>query len=253
MNTNSVQAAFSTLPPASGTFAWSAGADTMTFTPSEAGFAPLTNISVVLTNSALDASGQAMFAPYHLSFHTSAAPPSVYISSPATDGSVIAMGSNTTYLVQVCFTPTLDTNDASLFNLTINGELQPQSSYMFRPPGVVPACAGMRTLLYLWSGAPPGTNTIQIGYNNNGVVLSDTRTVIVPPPFLISGLDEGNQFVVWSSTPGVNYVVLATTNLGQTFVPISGTILATGLTTTYRDISNTPPAAQRFYKIKVVP
>jgi hypothetical protein len=252
MNTNSVQVAFSTLPPASGTFAWSATADTMTFTPSEAGFAPSTNISVVLTNLVLDASGQAMFAPYQLLFHTSAAPPSVYISSPASDGLVIAMGSNVTYLVQVCFTPTLDTNDASLFHLTINGELQPQSSYTFRPPGAVAACAGMRTLLYPWSSASPGTNTLQISYNN-GVVLSDTRTVIVPPPLSISGLDESNQSVIWSSTPGVTYLVLATTNLSQQFVPVSGTILATGLTTTYLDVSNTPSAAQRFYKIKVVP
>jgi alpha-amylase len=253
MNTNSVQAAFSTLPPASGTFAWSASADTMTFSPYGAGFAPLTNISVVLTNSVLNASGQAMFAPYRLLFHTTAAPPFIYISSPATNGSIIPMGSNITYLVQVCFTATLDTNDASLFNLTINGELQPQSSYMFRPPGVVAACGGMRALLYNWSGAPPGTNTIQISYQNNGVFLSDTRTVIVPPPLVISGLAGGNQSVVWSSTPGVNYTVLAATDLSQTFVPISGIIPATGLTTTYQDTSNTPPAAQRFYRIKVVP
>jgi alpha-amylase len=253
MNTNSVQSAFSTVPPASGTFAWSATEDTMTFSPSGTGFTPSTNISVSLTNSASDASGQAMFAPYHLLFHTSAAPPSVYISSPASDGAVIAMSSNVTYSVEVCFTATLDTNDASLFNLTINGGLQPQSSYTFRPPGVVAACAGMRTLLYPWSGASPGTNTIQVDYHNNGVVLSDTRTVIVPPPLAISGLDESNQSVIWSSTPGVTYMVLATTNLSQAFVPISGTIMATGLTTTYLDTSNTPPAAERFYKIKVVP
>ena len=40
----------------------------------------------------------------------------------------------------------------------------------------------MRSLLYNWSGALPGSNTIQVVYSNNAVVLSDARTVIVPPP-----------------------------------------------------------------------
>jgi len=256
MNTNSVQAAFSTIPPVSGTFTWSAAGDTMTFTPNGAGFSPLTNITVMVTNSAFGgASGKNMFAPYALSFLTAAAPPTVYISSPATDGLVIPMGSNTTYLIQACFTPTLDTNDPSLFNLTINSVLQPQSSYIFRPPGAVSGCSGMRSLLYNWSGASPGTNIIHIVYSNSsaGVVLSDTRTVIVPPPLVISSLSSNNQLIVWSSTPGVNYTVLATTNLSQPFIPISGVIPANGLSTSYLDISNSPPAPQKFYEIEVVP
>src|SRR5208337_238053 len=119
MDTNSVQAAFSTVPSVSGSFAWSATHDTMTFTAGGAGLPGLTNITVNLTNSAFDAaSGKTLFAPYSLSFQTAAAPASVYFSSPATDGLVIPMGNNTTYLIQVCFTPVLDTNDPSLFNLT---------------------------------------------------------------------------------------------------------------------------------------
>jgi len=188
-----------------------------------------------------------------LLFQTAAAPPSVYISSPATDGLVIPMGSNTTYLIQVCFTPALDTNNPSLFNLTINGMLQPQSSYIFRPPGAVAGCSGMRSLLYNWNGALPGSNTIQVVYSNNGVVLSGARTVIVPPPLAISGLASNNQTVVWSSTLGVNYTVLATTNLSQPFTPISGAIPANGRSTSYLDISNSPPAPQKFYEIEVVP
>ena len=254
MDANSVQAAFSTTPSVSGSFTWSAAHDTMIFTPDGAGLPGLTNITVNLTNSAFDAvSGKTMFAPYHLLFQTAAAPPSVYISSPATDGLVIPMGSNTTYLIQVCFTPALDTNNPSLFNLTVNGVLQPQSSYIFRPPGAVAGCSGLRSLLYNWSGALPGSNTIQVVYSNHAVVLSDTRTVIVPPPLAISGLANNNRSVVWSSTPGVNYTVLATTNLSQPFTPISGVIPAKGLSTSYLDISNSPPAPQKFYEIEVVP
>jgi hypothetical protein len=113
----------------------------------------------------------------------------------------------------------------------------------------------MRSLLYNWSGASPGTNIIQVVYSNSsaGVVLSDTRTVIVPLPLVISGLVSNNQLVVWSSTPGVNYTVLATTNLSQPFTPISGVIPANGLSTSYLDISNSPPVSQKFYEIEVVP
>jgi glycosidase len=254
MDTNSVQAAFSILPPTGGSFGWSTAHDMMTFTPGGAGLAVSTNITVNLTNSAFGAaSGKTMFAPYHLSFQTAAAPPSVYISSPATDGLVIPMGSNITYLIQACFTPALDTNDPSLFNLTINGVLQTQAAYIFRPPGAVAGCSGMRSLLYNWSGAMPGSNTIEVVYSNHGLVLTAARTVIVPPPLAISGLASNNQSVVWSSTPGVNYAVLATTNLGRPFTPVSGVIPANGLSTSYLDISNSPPAPQKFYEIEVVP
>jgi hypothetical protein len=75
MNTNSVQAAFSTMPSAAGSFDWSAARDVMTFTAGGAGLPGLTSIAVHLTNTAFDAtSGKAMFAPYHLSFQTAAAP-----------------------------------------------------------------------------------------------------------------------------------------------------------------------------------
>ncbi len=71
MDTNSVQSAFSITPAVGGTFAWSAAHDTMTFAPGGAGFSPLTMVLVRITNSAVDAvSGNAMFAPYQLQFHT---------------------------------------------------------------------------------------------------------------------------------------------------------------------------------------
>ena len=57
MDTNSVQAAFSTIPPVTGSFTWSTmnlPNDTMTFYPDAGGFPQLTNITVKVTNSAFD-------------------------------------------------------------------------------------------------------------------------------------------------------------------------------------------------------
>jgi len=260
MNTNSVQSAFSTVPPVAGIFSWSASGDALTFTPAGSGFPPLTNIMVTVGNTAFDAvSGNNLVASYQLLFQTAAAPPVVYFSSPAGDGTVVPLGSNTTYLVQVCFTSTLDTNDATLFNLSINGVVQPPSADIFRPVGSVAGCPGLRSLLYNWSGATPGTvngtNLLQVVYSNrqSSVVLGATRLVIVPPPLMISGLVSNHQQVVWSSTPGINYQVLATTNLSQPFTPVSGTVLAGGLSASFLDVSNLPPAPQKFYEIEVVP
>ena len=260
MNTNSIQSAFSTAPAVTGNFSWSVSGDTLKFTPTGAGFAPLTNITITVSNTAFDAiSGNQMIAPYHLLFQTTSAPPVVFFSSPANDGTVVPLGTNITYLMQVCFTPTLDTNDASLFNLTINGVLQPQASYIFRPVGSVAGCTGLRSLLYNWSRTSPGTiigtNLIQIVYSNNatGAQLSDSQTVIVPPPLVISGLIDNFKTIVWSSTPGLDYQVLATTNLTQPFTPASGVIPASALSTSFMDVSNSPPAPQKFYEIEIVP
>jgi hypothetical protein len=55
--------------------------------------------------------------------------------------------------------------------------------------------------------------------------------------------------VLWDSAPGVNYQVLATTNLADPFQVLSGVIPSQGTTTSYYD-SN--PAAQKFYEIQMV-
>ncbi len=87
MDTNSVQSAFNTTPAVGGTFAWSAAHDLVTFTPSGAGFPGLATVVVRVTN-ALDAvSGNAMFAPYQLQFHTRSGvadtmPPTVSMLAP---------------------------------------------------------------------------------------------------------------------------------------------------------------------------
>jgi alpha-amylase len=94
MDTNSVQSAFSIAPAVGGIFAWSAAHDTMTFAPGGAGFSPLTMVVVRITNSAVDAvSGNAMFAPYQLQFHTGSGgadvtPPTVSLLTPTNSARV---------------------------------------------------------------------------------------------------------------------------------------------------------------------
>ncbi|HXR49259.1 MAG TPA: alpha-amylase family glycosyl hydrolase [Candidatus Limnocylindrales bacterium] len=88
MDTNSVQSAFSTAPAISGTFAWSPAHDTLSFTPGGAGLPALTTVILRITNSAVDAvSGNAMFAPYQLQFHTGSGvadvtPPTISMLTP---------------------------------------------------------------------------------------------------------------------------------------------------------------------------
>ena len=95
MDTNSVQSAFSVTPTTGGTFAWSAGHDTMTFTPS-AGWLPNTTNRVDLATNAFDSvTSNAFFAPFDTYFVTSTngvvdfTPPTVFIGSPAS-GSALA-------------------------------------------------------------------------------------------------------------------------------------------------------------------
>ncbi|SPE56635.1 hypothetical protein SBV1_2480018 [Verrucomicrobia bacterium] len=181
----------------------------------------------------------------------------LYLSNPPTNGLTLAASSNTVYLVQACFTPTLDSSDTSLFSLYINGLLQPRANYFLRPVGSVAGCPGLRSLLYNWTNIQPGSNVLQVVFTNGVITLSDTRTVIVPGPLHISslsGVSGGNNsqpLIVWDSAPGVNYVVLATTNLLRPFAPISTPIQATSSSTFWYDTS--PPAPEKFYSIEVAP
>ena len=71
MDTNSVQAAFSISPPATGTFSWSLANDKLTFTPDAAGLAGSTNIVVRVADSAFaSVSSNRLYAPYELKFAT---------------------------------------------------------------------------------------------------------------------------------------------------------------------------------------
>jgi len=170
----------------------------------------------------------------------------VEITSPATNGTVLTYSSNTTYVVTACFSSSL-VSVPNNFNVLVNGALQPSANYILRPTG---PCVGMKVLYYDWSNPPIGTNVIQVIYTNSLTPISDTRLVTITPPLVISGLAGNNQLVLWNSAPGVNYQVLATTNLAQPFQNISGVVPGQGITTSFYDAN---PAAQKFYEIQMVP
>jgi len=186
------------------------------------------------------------FTPLSVPVNTLAPTQVVDIVSPATNGTVLTYSTNSTYLVQALFSPTL-TSSANNFTVTINGALQPQSSYILRPTNST--SMNMKILYYYWNTPPPGTNVIQVSYTNSIAPITDTRSLTVVPPLTISGLVNNNQLILWGSAPGLNYQVLATTNLLQAFEPISDIIPSQGSTTSYYD-SN--PATQKFYEIKLV-
>ena len=63
-------------------------------------------------------------------------------------------------------------------------------------------------------------------------------------------LANNNQLVIWDSAPGVNYQVLATTNLLVPFAPISDVIPGSGSSTYFYDPNPTP---QKFYQVQQLP
>ncbi len=207
----------------------------------------------------------------------------VEISNPSTDGSVLVLNQNDTFTIQTCFTPTLTTSDSNLFSIYINGVLQPRSGYIFRPPGSVAGCPGMRNLLYAWANATSGTNTIQVVFTN-GLTLTDTRTVAVArigdptdsdgdgvPNWMevlagtnpydansflhITSLTPGNPVeVVWSSVPNKTYQIFSTTNLALPMSPIPDAIVTGDPSNAVSEwFDPSPDATNKFYRIQAQP
>lgn len=194
------------------------------------------------------------------------------ITSPLTDGAILTVSTNATFLTQTCFSSGL-TNDANLYSIYVNGALQARSNYIFLASG---CGAGLRSLYFYWKPAFAGTNVIQVAYSNF-FLLSDTRTVAIARPGdtdgdgvsdyneIISGtnpedansvlritdLANGNHLVIWDSVPGINYQVWGTTNLSFPMTPIGPVQQANASASFYYD--STPDPANKFYRIKVVP
>ena len=172
----------------------------------------------------------------------------VQFSTPATNGTVLTYSTNTTYVLQASFSPAL-VSAATNFNLFINGVLQPAAAYVLRPVGAFgpSVCPGLKSFTYNWSNPPLGTNLVQLIYTNALAPIADTRLLTIAPPLVISGLANNNQLVVWNSAPGLNYNVLASTNLLQPFQVI-GTVSSSGSSSYFYDPN---PAAQKFYQIQL--
>lgn len=175
----------------------------------------------------------------------------VAISTPATNGTLLTYATNSVNTIQACYSTALGLVKTD-FNVLINGTLLPQSTYIMRGSGSLGpnVCPGYNSLTCFWTNAPVGAHVIQVIYTNAIVPISDARSVVVAPPLRISGLDNNNQLVVWDSAPGVNYVVLATTNLLAPFLPVSDPITGNGTSTYFFDVN---PADAKFYKIQMVP
>jgi len=208
----------------------------------------------------------------------------VRVSDPAADGMALTLDTNDTYTINACFSSALaGAGNIDYFSIYVNGQLLPRRDAFSSPlyiinPADTSCGTGLRKISCDWSGAAVGTNVIQIFYTNN-VTLSDTRTVTVARPVsltldsdgdgvpdwqeAIAGTDphnansvlritqlaNGNQLVVWDSVPNISYQVLATTNLGQSFTPISSVIFASGTSTFYYDsVTNVP---NKYYRIQV--
>ena len=116
------------------------------------------------------------------------------------------------------------------------------STVLARRTGILTGAAG--SPIQMFAAFNVDTGAFQDAYFN-------TLQISAAGP--VATIVGNNLTIIWSSTPGNSYRVLGTTSLSIPFTPVSGVITATGLSTSYVDISNSPPVSQKFYKIEVVP
>lgn len=112
-----------------------------------------------------------------------------------------------------------------------------------------PSAAGSSTMLLSASGDQDGDGT-----TNENEQTAGTDPLSATSVFKITGvarLSANSYRVQWNSVPGIQYEVLASPDLLQPFINVSGptAIPATGTTTSYVDPSS---GMRRFYKVRVV-
>lgn len=183
----------------------------------------------------------------------------VNISNPSQNGQIVTLPNGSAFTIQACFTTNLltginNSQAPNYFSIYINGVFQPRAQNGdFYTIGGSGCSAGMRLLSYNWNNPTQGSNVIQVVFSNTtATVASDIKTVIIGQPLEITSVSPNDQLIVWASTSGVNYEVLATTNLAQPFEPISGVIPSQGSSTFYNDTANDPPVPQKFYEIQAI-
>ncbi|HTR43559.1 MAG TPA: hypothetical protein VMH87_18255, partial [Pseudomonadales bacterium] len=192
------------------------------------------------------------FTTLNVSFNAQAPTQYVTISNPSQDGQVVTLPNGAPFTIQACFTTNL-LNNPSNFWIFINGAFQPRgqnnSLYTIGGSGCGP---GMQMISYNWQNPVIGTNSIEVLYSNTtATVISDMKSVIIARSLQITSLTGNNQ-LNWSSAPGLNYEVLATTNLNDPFEPISGVIPSQGTSTSYTDQTYTNTIPQKFYEIELL-
>lgn len=182
----------------------------------------------------------------------------IEISNPSQDGQIVTLSNNAPFTIQACFTTNLlsnpSQNNPNFFSIYVNGAFQPRASNNnFYTIGGSGCSAGMRLISYNLFNPAIGTNLIQVVFSNAPAnVVSDTKSVVITPPLQITSLTGNDSLLIWASAPGVNYEVLATTNLTQPFEPISGVVPSQGTSTFYDDTANSPPVKQKFYEVEVL-
>jgi hypothetical protein len=178
----------------------------------------------------------------------------VSISNPSLDGQIVTLADSSPFTIQACFSTNL-VNNVNDFYIYINGVFQLRATNNnFYTIGGSACGAGMRMLSYNWLNPVIGSNQIQVLYSNTpAAVVSDTKSVIIAPPLQITSISPGDSLIIWASAPGMNYEVLATTNLTQPFENISGIVPSQGTSTFFNDNANDPPVPQKFYEIEAFP
>ncbi len=128
-----------------------------------------------------------------------------------------------------------------------------------RVRGLAPALALMPTNATPFSGGfwsnlvtvlAPGTNviiTVRDGQGHEGQ--SSAFTVLAPPRLAVA--QSGAQIIVtWEAVPGRSYRVETKQELENVWAGVGPDLTATGATVSY---TNTPPPAQTFYRVRVLP